>query len=218
VPGRERAVVADQDHREPHLSGFERPTAAAIAGNPLDGASRAADDGDDDRRGEPDLGEDAAGGQLSMPSSPLPDDKSQPRDWTNSPGALGGCLCGAVRYRASAPLRAIVACHCGQCRRWHGHHGAYTAVPVDALELLAGGGELTWYRSSAAARRGFCRVCGSSLFWQPEGRGYAAITAGTLDDTSGLRLSAHIFVADRDPYDVIVDTLPQHPQGRVVER
>lgn len=141
-----------------------------------------------------------------------------PRDWSRNAGALGGCLCGVVRYRANAPLRQIVACHCGQCRRWHGHHGAYTAVPAGALELLAGADALAWYPSSTQAGRGFCRVCGSSLFWNPAGRGYVAITAGTLDDTSGLRLSAHIFVADRAPYDVIADALPQHAHELVAER
>ncbi|RDY66007.1 hypothetical protein DX912_15040 [Lysobacter soli] len=33
----------------------------------------------------------------------------------------GGCLCGAIRYRATAePLRGVI-CHCGMCRR---HSGA----------------------------------------------------------------------------------------------
>ena len=124
----------------------------------------------------------------------------------------GGCLCGAVRYRLNIPPRQIVACHCGQCRRWHGHHGAYTAVPNEALELLQGD-TLHWYRSSDRARRGFCRGCGSSLFWQADGSDHVSVTAGTLDDTSGLRLAGHIFVADLAPYDVIADELPRYPQG-----
>jgi hypothetical protein len=124
----------------------------------------------------------------------------------------GGCLCGAVRYRLHGPLRDIVACHCGQCRRWHGHVGAYTAVPRDALELTADG-NLAWYRSSDRATRGFCRACGSSLFWQGEGRPHVAVAAGSLDDASGLCLAAHIFVADRAAYDAITDGQPQHPQG-----
>ena len=128
------------------------------------------------------------------------------------PDREGGCLCGAVRYRVHAPLRDIVACHCGQCRRWHGHIGAYTAVVREALELTSGN-ELVWYRSSDRATRGFCRVCGSSLFWRGDGRAYVAIAAGSLDDASGLRLAEHIFVADRAPYDALDDGLPQHPHG-----
>lgn len=135
-------------------------------------------------------------------------------DWTREPGAVGGCLCGAVRYRLNAPLRQVSVCHCGQCLRWHGHTGAYTAVPREALELLAGGdGELAWYRSSATARRAFCRRCGSSLFWQADARDYVAVAAGTLDDTTGLRTAVHIFVADKPGYYEIADGLPQHGQG-----
>jgi hypothetical protein len=111
-----------------------------------------------------------------------------------------------------APLRDIVACHCGQCRRWHGHIGAYTAVAREGLELTAEE-ELVWYRSSDLATRGFCRVCGSSLFWRGDGRAYVAIAAGSLDDAAGLRLAEHIFVADRAPYDALDDGLPQHPHG-----
>ncbi|MGO1081292.1 GFA family protein [Inquilinus sp. CA228] len=39
----------------------------------------------------------------------------------------GGCLCGAVRYRVTGPLRPVVACHCSQCRRTSGHVAAFTA-------------------------------------------------------------------------------------------
>ena len=35
-------------------------------------------------------------------------------------GMTGGCLCGAVRWSASAPPRDIHHCHCGMCRRWTG--------------------------------------------------------------------------------------------------
>jgi hypothetical protein len=124
----------------------------------------------------------------------------------------GGCLCGAVRYRLHAPLRRIVACHCGQCRRWHGHVGAYTAVPKAALELTAAA-DLAWFRSSNLAECGFCRACGSSLFWQGEGRDHVSVAAGSLDDSAGLRLAEHIFVADKAAYYDLADGLPQHRRG-----
>jgi hypothetical protein len=134
-------------------------------------------------------------------------------DWTQHPGALGGCLCGAVRYRLNAPLRHVSVCHCGQCLRWHGHAGAYTAAPREALELLAGAGDLAWYRSSTTAQRGFCRCCGSSLFWQADAAGHVSIAAGTLDDATGLRTTVHIFVADKPGYYELADGLPQRRQG-----
>ena len=40
----------------------------------------------------------------------------------------GHCLCGAVAFKLVPPLRNVTLCHCGQCRRWHGHVGAYSNV------------------------------------------------------------------------------------------
>ena len=122
----------------------------------------------------------------------------------------GGCLCGAVRYRLNGAPRPIVYCHCGQCRRTHGHFAAYTSVPTEALELVEQRG-LAWFRSSPEAERGFCRECGASLFWRRIGD--CGVAAGSLDDAVGLEAAAHIFVADKGAYYEIADGLPQHAQG-----
>ncbi len=118
----------------------------------------------------------------------------------------GVCLSGAVRYVAHGELRDVVNCHCGQCRRFHGHVGAYTTVPRTQLRLLRERG-LSWYRSSARARRGFCSECGASLFWEPVEGTDIAISAGTLDPPTGLRTIRHIFVADAGDYYTIDDAL-----------
>ncbi len=76
---------------------------------------------------------------------------------------------------------------------------------------LVSSGTLQWYRSSPAAERGFCRVCGSNLFWRPDGEGRTAITAGTLDSPTGIKLAEHIFVADKGDYYPIDDDLPHKP-------
>lgn len=124
--------------------------------------------------------------------------------------ATGGCLCGAVRYEVHAPLRPVIDCHCGQCRRTHGHVAAYTAAPREKLVMTADRG-LKWYRSSPEARRGFCAECGSSLFWDADARDYTAIAAGTLDPPTGLHTAGHIFVADKGDYYEIADDLPRWP-------
>lgn len=114
----------------------------------------------------------------------------------------GGCLCGAVRYRVEGKLRPVVMCHCGQCRRWTGHFVAATAARLADFSLQREA-ELSWYRSSPKARRGFCGNCGSSLFWQGDDLDYIAILAGTLDGTTELTVAQHIFCLDRgDYYDI----------------
>lgn len=125
----------------------------------------------------------------------------------------GGCLCGGVRYRLTGDLRPVVNCHCGQCRRFHGHHGAYTTLPMERFTLLSDA-TLRWYRSSDIARRGFCSTCGSSLFWQRlDGRHGISVAAGTLDEPTGLFTLGDIFVADKGDYYEIDDGLPQHERS-----
>ena len=128
------------------------------------------------------------------------------------PSRTGGCLCGAVRYEVHGPLRAVVMCHCTQCRRMTGHIMAATAARHKDFRLLSEEG-LRWYTSSEEARRGFCMLCGSTLFWQGAARDYLSIAAGSLDDSSGLRIACHIFTADKGGYYEIVDSAPQLRDG-----
>jgi hypothetical protein len=121
--------------------------------------------------------------------------------------AAGGCLCGAVRYRVHNPLRGVLVCHCGQCRRWHGHLGAYTSA-ARADVALEGAEALVWFASSERGRRGFCASCGSSLFCEDLGEHRLAIAAGSLDQPSGLEIIGHEYVADRADYVRIDDGLP----------
>jgi hypothetical protein len=130
----------------------------------------------------------------------------------SAPSRGGGCLCGAVRYEIRGPLRPVIMCHCKQCQRSTGHIMAATAARHADFRLVSDVG-LEWYGSSSEARRAFCRRCGSTLFWQGAGREYLSIAAGTLDDTSGLAIAGHIFVADKGSYYEIADGTPQHKDG-----
>lgn len=121
----------------------------------------------------------------------------------------GGCLCGAVRYEIEGGLREVIGCHCGQCQRTHGNFAAYTATANERLVFLEKRG-LAWYQSSDTARRGFCRECGASLFWDPLPKDYIAVSAGSLDQPTGLKLTKHIFVEDKPDFYEITDGLPQY--------
>ncbi len=120
----------------------------------------------------------------------------------------GGCLCGAVTYRVTGPLRSVVACHCQQCRKSSGHHVAATSCARDDIEIS---GEVTWYQSSDTARRGFCGICGSNLFWDGAGVNLS-IFAGTVNGPTGLQIAGHIYCADKGDYYEICDNLPMADQ------
>ena len=129
-----------------------------------------------------------------------------------APRAAGGCLCGAVRYEVHGPLREVVNCHCGQCRRSHGHVAAYTSAKRGDLVLTEDRG-LQWYHSSDFARRGFCGDCGASLFWEPIGQGRVSIAAGGIDAPSGFTTVRNIFTAHKGDYYEIADGLDSLPAG-----
>jgi hypothetical protein len=120
----------------------------------------------------------------------------------------GSCLCGAVTYRTSGPLREIVFCHCSQCRRQTGLYYASTNV-ADADIVVEGGDHLTWYHSSEKGRRGFCKHCGSAMFWKYEGQSHISVQAGSVDQPTELVRGYHIFCADKGDFYEIDDGLPQ---------
>jgi hypothetical protein len=135
-------------------------------------------------------------------------------DQKNSPAeATGGCLCGAVQYAVKGPLRHVINCHCSKCRRFHGHIGAYTAVKRGDLVFLKEDG-LKWYRSvtdeTPNVHRGFCKECGSSLFWDARGSGEnICIAAGSLDAPTGLITLGHVWLSQAGDYYELSDDLPR---------
>lgn len=111
----------------------------------------------------------------------------------------GKCLCGCVEFEVTGDLRPVIACHCSQCRKTSGHYWAATSVPLDRFRLLRDDG-LRWYRSSPSALRGFCKRCGATLFWQPDGEGRISFSPGALEGPSHLVTAEHIYPADAGDY------------------
>lgn len=108
----------------------------------------------------------------------------------------GGCHCGSVRYTVTGKLRDVILCHCYDCMKVIGTSIAATAAPVEDVEIT--GDTLKWYESSDVGHRGFCTECGASLFYKAVKAGRLSITAGTLDDASGLKCTGQIY-ADSHP-------------------
>ncbi len=81
----------------------------------------------------------------------------------------GGCLCGAVRFEVTAPTKWCAHCHCSLCRRAHGAaFVTWFGVADEQFRFTAGETDVGWYASTPAALRGFCRSCGSTLFFKSE--------------------------------------------------
>ena len=119
----------------------------------------------------------------------------------------GGCLCGAVRWQASAPPRSVHHCHCGMCRRWTGAAFA-TLVWFRRADLAWHGRPPVIHRSSPIATRSHCGTCGTPLALVYEGRDDIALAVGTLDDPAAVTPTHHYGVEGRLPWADIGGTLP----------
>ncbi|MEM8652091.1 MAG: GFA family protein [Pseudomonadota bacterium] len=120
----------------------------------------------------------------------------------------GSCNCGEITWEATGEMREIVACHCSQCRKQTGLYYAATNVADDCLTVH--GESLTWYQSSPEAKRGFCNICGSALFWKRYTDDFTSILVGSIDGDSGLEIDRHIFTADKPDWYDITDGKPQN--------
>lgn len=125
----------------------------------------------------------------------------------------GSCLCGAVTFEIEGDLAPVEACHCSQCRKWTSHFLASTEVLRSAL-TVSGLESLSWFHSSEKVRRGFCSVCGASLFFDPTDRekhDWVGVSMGAFDTPTRTKMALHIFVAEKGDYYQIDDGLPQNP-------
>jgi hypothetical protein len=127
----------------------------------------------------------------------------------DQPRATGRCLCGAVSYDVRGPLRDVVNCHCHRCRRFTGHHMAATRAHTTDVEIEDVQGLLTWFFPVEEAGYGFCRRCGSSLFWtSADSPDRLVICAGTLEPPTALRTVEAWWVSEASDYAVRPD-LPE---------
>ena len=109
----------------------------------------------------------------------------------------GECMCGAVKFVATAKEPAVAACHCEMCRRWSS--GPYMEVTCQEA-TFKGEEHISTIRSSDWAERAFCAKCGSNLFYHIVGSADYQISAGLIDDQSKLRMSLQVFTDSKPPF------------------
>jgi len=93
---------------------------------------------------------------------------------------FGGCQCGAVRYRADSLRDDSHICHCRMCQKAAGNF-FLALVGVPKSDLTWTRGEPAIYMSSEIVQRGFCKACGTPLFFHRESNPYISMTTGSFD-------------------------------------
>lgn len=126
----------------------------------------------------------------------------------------GGCLCGAVRYRAGAEPLVVTHCHCRMCQKQSGAaFVTWVAFPVAHFAFTQG--TPAAFRSSDKAQRTFCTACGGTLtFRHSESAHQVDVAAGSLDDPSAITPKDHIWTSSQLAWAHLADHLPRHAGER----
>ena len=127
----------------------------------------------------------------------------------------GGCACGAVRFKITAPLLGVGVCHCTDCQKASGGGPNYVGLaPKAAFAVTHGEAKLFASRgdSGAEAGRAFCGHCGTPLWSVPENQPFIPVKLGALDDTTGLTPNLHLYVSSAPPWHLLHEGVPAFPK------
>lgn len=126
----------------------------------------------------------------------------------------GGCLCGKVRYRLTAPPDRVSNCHCSMCRRASGSlFQTWAIFSSDAFSLTQG--QLAELRMTPVTTRRFCSSCGSPItFLYRTDPHEVAVSLGTFDPPLPFKPDAHLWITAMPEWSEQAQHLPRHPYGR----
>ena len=113
----------------------------------------------------------------------------------------GGCLCGAIRYRATAPPVSRSICHCRTCRHASGAPSvAWSSFHLDSFAFISG--SPLWYRSSPGVVRSFCGNCGTPLtYHHAKDTDSLDVTTVTLDAPDQFPPTKEIWIEHKLPWE-----------------
>jgi len=110
----------------------------------------------------------------------------------------GGCQCGSIRYRADTLRKDSHVCHCRMCQKAAGNFFmALVGVPLSDLSWTRG--EPAIFMSSEHVKRGFCRDCGTPLFFWHTEKSYIAMTTGSFDHPAQIPMDTQYGIEARLP-------------------
>lgn len=123
----------------------------------------------------------------------------------------GGCLCGAVRYRAEGEPLSAGYCHCRMCQRAAGAP-VVAWVAFRRADFRFVRGEADRFHASDRASRGFCHLCGTALTFEYAGSADTIdVTIASLDDPTTSEPVYQIWTSSRLPWLHLEGDGPQYP-------
>ena len=128
----------------------------------------------------------------------------------------GKCLCGAVQFTAKDISKNVDACHCGMCRRWGG--GPLMAVSCGTEVAFEGEENITVYNSSDWAERGFCKKCGSHLFYRLKEINEHQIPAGLFNNQASFNFDLQVFIDRKPSFYSFANKTNEMTEAEVIEK
>lgn len=127
------------------------------------------------------------------------------------PTVTGGCLCGAVAFEITMPLKFVAHCHCTLCRRAHmAAFVTWVGVKAERFRLTAGAERLGRFSSSPGTTRSFCQTCGSPLLFESERwPGEVHVARAAIPGALTRKPAMHVYWDDRAPWLDLHDALPK---------
>jgi hypothetical protein len=94
----------------------------------------------------------------------------------------GHCVCGAVEIVLKEYENFVYACHCDNCRRQNcGPVLSIDPGPAENFAFVRGEDKITRFADEEVFR-GFCSLCGTTLFWHKPSENHYCMNAELFDD------------------------------------
>lgn len=112
----------------------------------------------------------------------------------------GQCVCAATQFEVELQNHHVHSCHCSICRR-------QTSGVIMTIDIVPGSlkfsqqAQLAIYDSSTWGERGFCKQCGTNLFWRTKDQSYCNINAFALNEApADLDFGLEIYIENKPDF------------------
>ncbi|TBR37976.1 GFA family protein [Marinomonas agarivorans] len=126
------------------------------------------------------------------------------------------CLCGEIKLRLHSPFISASTCHCRQCQKSHASaNAAYGVALKTDIEWLEGKKKIKKFASSDQVKRGFCKNCGTNIFFYDKSHpNHLDIPLAIFDSKINFEPEYHIYVGSKVSWETINDGLPQYEKEK----
>ncbi|GGF64385.1 GFA family protein [Alteromonas lipolytica] len=115
---------------------------------------------------------------------------------SDQPVMQAKCLCQSVNIELTPKSLEIGACHCETCRQWSG--SPYLAIESEKADFS--GDTIATYESSEWAERGFCKQCGTHLFYKLKGADSYYVPVGLFAEINSMAMTHQLFIDSKPTY------------------